>query len=87
LFCVSFSSTTSTWGRPGRSCADVGERFTGHLERGHEHDGEFGRAAGGMLAGSLLQAAKRNSSFLLFAGSYALASLSWLLVDVSKPLA
>jgi hypothetical protein len=43
-------------------------------------------AASMTLAGYLLKREQEELLFILFACSYGIASLSWLLVDVTKPL-
>ena len=47
----------------------------------------FAGAAAMTLAGFLLERGREELLFILFACSYGIASLSWLLVDVTKPLA
>ena len=49
--------------------------------------GAFMGAAGMLLAGLLLKSGQQYVMFTVFAASYALASLCWFAVDVTKPLA
>jgi sugar phosphate permease len=69
------------------ACADIGERYAGTLSGAMNMMGSFAGAAGTALAGKLLQQGQAEWVFLLFACSYGLAALCWLLVDVTKPLA
>jgi predicted MFS family arabinose efflux permease len=68
------------------SCADIGERYAGTLSGAMNMVGSLAGAAGAALAGNLLQRGQEGWVFVLFAGSYGLAAVSWLLVDVTKPL-
>ena len=76
----------ATMGPAWASCADVGERYAGTLSGAMNMTGAFAGAAGMALAGVLFHQRKDDLVFILFGCSYALASLCWLLVDVSKPL-
>jgi hypothetical protein len=75
-----------TMGPAWASCADVGERYAGTLSGAMNMTGSFLGAVGMALAGSLLHRGLADLVFVLFACSYALASLCWLAVDVTKPL-
>jgi sugar phosphate permease len=68
------------------ACADVGERYAGTLSGAMNMTGAFLGAAGIWLSGGLLEQHAYTLMFLIFACSYALAALCWLLVDVTKPL-
>jgi sugar phosphate permease len=68
------------------SCADVGEKYAGTLSGAMNMTGAFMGAAGMALAGRLLDQGAYGPLFLIFACSYALAALCWLVVDVTKPL-
>jgi MFS transporter, ACS family, glucarate transporter len=68
------------------SCADVGGPYTGALSGAMNMTGSLFAAAGMKLAGALLLREQAELMFVLFACSYVLASLSWLLVNVTKPL-
>ena len=75
-----------TMGPAWACCADIGERYAGTLSGAMNMIGAFGGAAGMVLAGALLQRGQAWLMFLLFACSYGLAAVCWLLVDVTKPL-
>jgi ACS family glucarate transporter-like MFS transporter len=68
------------------SCADIGERYAGTLSGAMNMTGAFMGAAGMLLAGLLLKSGQQYVMFTVFAASYALASLCWFAVDVTKPL-
>jgi sugar phosphate permease len=68
------------------SCADVGERYAGTLSGAMNMTGAFLGAAGMALAGRLLDRHAYTLMFVVFAYSYGLAALCWLVVDVTKPL-
>jgi sugar phosphate permease len=90
LVALSFSAwfffNDATMGPAWAACADVGERYAGTLSGAMNMTGAFLGAAGMALAGRLLHEGLDDLLFLLFACSYALASLCWLAVDVTKPL-
>lgn len=87
LFCAAFFCNDLIMGPSWASCADIAERYTGTLSGAMNMTGAFLGAAGAQLAGSLLKRHEEEMLFLLFACSYVLAALCWLLVDVTKPLA
>ncbi len=87
MFCLSFFFNDIIMGPAWASCADVGERYAGTLSGAMNMMGSLAGAAGMTLAGYLLQRKQEEMLFILFAFSYGLAALSWLLVDVTKPLA
>jgi hypothetical protein len=68
------------------SCADVGERYAGTLSGAMNMTGAFAGAAGMAFAGFCFHRGLDEKVFIVFACSYALASLCWLAVDVTKPL-
>jgi len=68
------------------SCADIGERYAGTLSGAMNMTGSLLGAAGMILAGWWLKLHLYHMLFSLFALSYVLAALCWLLVDVTKPL-
>jgi sugar phosphate permease len=68
------------------ACADVGERYAGTLSGAMNMAGSVVGAPAMMFAGYLLSRHQDHLLFFLFACSYVLAALSWLLVDVTKPL-
>jgi sugar phosphate permease len=90
LMAVAFSAwfffNDATMGPAWASCADIGERHAGTLSGAMNMTGAFLGAVGMALAGSLLHRGLAELVFILFACSYALASLCWLAVDVTKPL-
>src|SRR5262245_9368622 len=85
-FSAWFFFNDATMGPAWAACADVGERHAGTLSGAMNMTGAFLGAVGMALAGSLLHRGLAELVFLLFACSYALASLCWLAVDVTKPL-
>ncbi|MBI3822552.1 MAG: MFS transporter [Planctomycetes bacterium] len=87
LFCVSFFFNDINMGPAWASCADVGERHAGTLSGTMNMMGSLVGAASMTLAGYLLERDAEKLLFILFACSYGIAALSWLLVDVTKPLA
>ena len=90
LLALSFSAmflfNDATMGPAWASCADVGERYAGTLSGAMNMTGAFLGAIGMALAGRQFQRGLDEVVFLLFACSYALAALCWLVVDVTKPL-
>jgi sugar phosphate permease len=86
-FSAWFFFNDATMGPAWAACADVGERYTGTLSGAMNMTGSVVGAVGIALAGSLLHRGYYELMFVLFACSYALASLCWLAVDVTKPLA
>jgi sugar phosphate permease len=68
------------------ACADVGERHAGTLSGAMNMMGSLVGAVGMKLAGYLLYEHRDPLLFSVFACSYVLAALCWLLVDVTKPL-
>jgi MFS family permease len=68
------------------ACADVGEKYAGTLSGAMNMVGAFIGAAGLAFAGRLLDQGNYDLLFLAFAGSYLLAALCWLTVDVTRPL-
>jgi sugar phosphate permease len=85
-FCAMFFFSDANMGPAWASCADVGERYAGTLSGAMNMTGAFAGAAGMALAGVLFHQRKDDLVFILFGCSYVLASLCWLLVDVSKPM-
>ena len=68
------------------ACADIGERYAGTLGGAMNMIGNLAGAVGASLAGNLFQAGHPQLVFIIFASSFWLASLCWLMVDVTKPL-
>lgn len=85
-FAAWFFFNDSTTGPAWASCADVGERYAGTRSGAMNMTGAFLGAVGMALAGRLLRQGQDELVFTIFACSYALASLCWLAVDVTKPL-
>jgi ACS family glucarate transporter-like MFS transporter len=86
LFCTSFFFNDVIMGPAWASCADIGERYAGTLSGAMNMVGAFAGAAGMRVAGFLLKSENDILLFAVFGCSYFLAALSWLLVDVTKPL-
>jgi sugar phosphate permease len=69
------------------AAADIGERYAGTISGlMNMMGGGFAGALGAAFAGYLFRRHLDQWVFVVFAGSYALAACSWLLVDVTKPL-
>jgi MFS family permease len=69
------------------ACADIGERHAGTVSGlMNMMGGGFAGAAGTAFAGFLFRRDLDVWVFVVFAGSYVLAALAWLLVDVTHPL-
>jgi MFS family permease len=86
-FSAMFFFNDATMGPAWASCADVGERHAGTLSGAMNMTGAFFGAAGMAFAGAFFRRGWDEPVFIAFACSYALASLCWLAVDVTKPLA
>jgi sugar phosphate permease len=86
LFCAMFFFNDANMGPAWASCADVGERYAGTLSGAMNMIGSFFAAAGMALAGAFFRRGWDEAVFIAFACSYALASLCWLTVDVTRPL-
>jgi sugar phosphate permease len=85
-FSAWFFFSDANMGPAWASCADVGERYAGTLSGAMNMTGAFLGAVGMGLAGWLLKRHLDDAMFIIFAGSYVLASLCWLAVDVTRPL-
>jgi sugar phosphate permease len=85
-FSAWFLFSDANMGPAWASCADVGERYAGTLSGAMNMTGAFLGAVGMALAGWLLKRGLDDAMFILFACSYAVAALCWLLVDVTRPL-
>jgi sugar phosphate permease len=86
LFSAMFFFNDANMGPAWAACADVGERYAGTLSGAMNMTGAFAGAAGMALAGWLLNHGLDGIVFVAFACSYALAALSWLAVDATRPL-
>jgi sugar phosphate permease len=87
LFSLTFFFNDSNMGPAWASCADVGERYAGTLSGAMNMVGAFLGAAGMAFAGACFKRQWDEPVFVVFACSYGLGSLCWLMVDVTKPLA
>jgi sugar phosphate permease len=85
-FSAWFFFNDATMGPAWASCADVGEASAGTLSGAMNMTGAFFGATGMYIAGTLMKRDMDEVVFILFACSYVLGSLCWLLVDVTKPL-
>jgi sugar phosphate permease len=85
-FSAWFFFNDATMGPAWAACADVGERSAGTLSGAMNMVGAFVGAAGMRFAGALFDRDMHAVVFVVFACSYVLAALCWLLVDVTKPL-
>jgi ACS family glucarate transporter-like MFS transporter len=86
LFSAMFFFNDANIGPAWASCADVGEDYAGTLSGAMNMVGAFLGAAGMAFAGYCFRRDWDVPVFVTFACSYALASLSCLAVDVTKPL-
>jgi sugar phosphate permease len=68
------------------ACADVGERYAGTISGAMNMTGQFIGAIGTSFAGRMLKQGEARLLFVVFGCSYALATLCWLAVDVTRPL-
>jgi hypothetical protein len=68
------------------SCADVGRRYAGTVGGAMNMIGNLAGAGGTALAGWLFKHNHPEAVFIIFACSFCLGSLSWLAVDVTKPV-
>jgi ACS family glucarate transporter-like MFS transporter len=86
LFSAMFFFNDANMGPAWASCADVGERYAGTLSGAMNMTGAFFGAVGMAFAGYCFRRHYNEVVFIVFTCSYVLAALSWLLVDVTKPL-
>jgi MFS transporter, ACS family, glucarate transporter len=86
LFSGSFFLNDMNMGPAWAACADVGERYAGTIGGTMNMIGNFTGAASMTLMGHLLDRGQGNVGFILFGGSYVLAALCWLAIDVTQPL-
>lgn len=85
-FSAWFFFNDASMGPAWASCADVGEKYAGTLSGAMNMTGAFFGSVGMALAGYLLRRGQDEWVFRIFACSYVLAAVCWLVVDVSKPL-
>ncbi|OAI52927.1 hypothetical protein AYO44_04565 [Planctomycetaceae bacterium SCGC AG-212-F19] len=81
---LAFAFSDLNMGPAWAACVDIGERYAGTVSGAMNMAGAFAGALGAALAGRLL--GDPNWLFFIFACSYVLAGLCWLLVDVSRPM-
>lgn len=86
LLCLTFVCNDIAMGPAWASCADIGERAAGTLGGAMNMTANIGGAISALIAGYLFEYHRPDLAFLIFACSFALASLSWLGVDATKPL-
>ena len=86
LFSATFFFNDSSLGPAWAACADVGEHHAGTLSGAMNMTGSLFGALGVAFAGAFFKKDWDDWVFVVFAGSYTLASLCWLAVDVTKPL-
>jgi sugar phosphate permease len=86
LFSAMFFFNDANMGPAWASCADVGERYAGTLSGAMNMTGAFFGAVGMAFAGACFHRKLDTVVFVTFACSYVLAALSWLLVDVTRPI-
>jgi MFS family permease len=86
VFSMAFFFNDGIMGPAWAACADIGERHAGTLSGAMNMTGAFLGAAAMSFAGLLFHRHLDEVVFVVFACSYGLAALCWLLVDVTKPL-
>lgn len=86
LLGASFFGNDMMLGPAWASCADIGGRGAGTLSGAMNMTGNLFGAAGMAFAGWMFHRGHAELLFFVFACSYALAALCWLMVDVTKPL-
>jgi hypothetical protein len=84
--CAVYFCNDLNMGPAWAACGDVGERYAGTVGGAMNMIGNFMGALGGLTAGELFEHGKAGTMFALFATSWCLAGLCWLLVDVTRPL-
>jgi sugar phosphate permease len=99
LLCVTFFCNDLNMGPAWAACADIGERYAGTLGGTMNMTGNLSAALMASVTGLLLDRKDaplawmgcplvgQDLLFVLFGCCFALASLCWLLVDVTRPLA
>lgn len=98
LLCLTFFLNDMNMGPAWAACGDIGERYAGTIGGAMNMIGNLFGALMGTVAGQLLGRGDtpfeiagfailgRELLFVLFACSYAIASLCWFMVDVTRPL-
>jgi MFS family permease len=87
LLCVIFFCNDLAMGPAWASCADIGERYAGTLGGAMNMLANLIGAAGNLVTGHLFKENHPEWVFVLYACAFALSSLCWLAVDVTKPFA
>jgi sugar phosphate permease len=87
LLCVIFFCNDLAMGPAWASCADVGRRYAGTVGGAMNMIGNLAGAVGAALTGWLFQQGQTHTVFLIYACCFGLASLCWLAVDVTRPIA
>jgi sugar phosphate permease len=83
---AAFSLNDLTMGPAWAACADIGERYAGTLSGSMNMLSALAGGLGAVMVGYLFDSGRPDLVFTIFAGSFALASLCWLGVDVTKRL-
>jgi sugar phosphate permease len=86
LLATTFFCNDLSMGPAWAACADVGESYAGTVSGAMNMLGSVAGAAGTAFAGYFFDRNQVPLVFMVFAGSYVLAALSWLAVDVTRPL-
>jgi len=83
---LAFFCNDLSMGPAWAACADVGESYAGTVSGAMNMTGAFAGAAGMAFAGTYFDKQEATLVFIVFACSYVLAALSWLAVNVTRPL-
>jgi MFS family permease len=86
LLCLVFFCNDLAMGPAWASCADIGERYAGTLGGAMNMFANFLGAAGNLVAGRLFDDKHPEWVFIIYGCSFALSSLCWLGVDVTRPI-
>jgi len=86
VLCFIFFCNDLNMGPAWAACADIGERFAGTVGGAMNMIGAFAGAGGMVMTGYLFKWHQPQLVFVIYACSFALGSLCWLLVDATKPL-
>ncbi|HEV3263176.1 MAG TPA: MFS transporter [Gemmataceae bacterium] len=86
VLCFIFLCNDLNMGPAWAACADIGERYAGTVGGAMNMIGAFAGAGGMLMTGYLFAQGQPGLVFIIYACSFALGSLCWLLVDVTQPL-
>jgi sugar phosphate permease len=86
LLSLAFFCNDLSMGPAWAACADVGESYAGTVSGAMNMVGAVAGAAGTAFAGYYFKRDQVTLVFIVFACSYVLAALSWLAVNVTRPL-